>query len=84
VRQALGEGVLWNLAHKSHVTGWLSVPSTVVVHCAVYLALTDRKEGPSVGILKSKVVSHQQHIGLVCMAEEPEDSVPCSDYVFSC
>jgi hypothetical protein len=72
VRQALGEGVLWNLGHKSHVTGWLSVPSTVVVHCAVYLVLTDREEGMSVGILKSKVVSHQQHISLVCVAEKPQ------------
>ena len=35
MRQELGEGLLWNLAHKSHVTGGLSVTSTVVVvpHC---------------------------------------------------
>lgn len=45
VRQELGEGLLWNLAHKSHVTGGLSVTSTVVVHCVAYLALTDRAEG---------------------------------------
>lgn len=72
MRRALGEGVLWNLGHKSHVTGWLSVPSTVVVRCVVYLTLTDGKEGPSVGILKSKVVSHQQHIGPACVVEEPQ------------
>jgi hypothetical protein len=63
VRQELGEGLLWNFAHKSHVTGGLSVTSTVVVHCVAYLALTDRTEGLSEGILKLKPVTHPQHIG---------------------
>lgn len=69
MRQELGEGLLWNLAHKSHVTGGLSVTSTVVavLHCVAYLSLTDGAEGLSEGILKLKSVTHPQHTGSTCV-----------------
>lgn len=72
MRQELGEGLLWNLAHKSHVTGGLSVTSTVVVvlHCVAYLSLTDRAEGLREGILKLKSVTHPQHTGSTCVTEK--------------